>query len=111
MKAATAAPAADIQKGGAVGSWSQFFCTVEFTCAIVDKDVYNIFRQHGNLPYTELGKEIAVGKIETGKVFEQPIMVTDNRGKPHQFRRIRVLLEKATREFLQNNLALMVLRP
>jgi hypothetical protein len=27
------------------------------------------------LPYTELGKERAVGKIETGKVFEQPITV------------------------------------
>jgi len=29
------------------------------------------------LPYTELGKERAVGKIETGKVFEQPIEVID----------------------------------
>jgi IS4 transposase len=50
------------------------------------------------LPYTQLGKERAVGKIETGKVFEQSIMVTDNRGKPHQFRRIPVLLEKTTRD-------------
>ena len=74
------------------------FCIVEFTCAIDDKDAHIIFRQHGNLPYTELGKERAVGKIETGKVFEQPIMVIDNRGKAHQFRRIRVLLEKATRD-------------
>jgi IS4 transposase len=74
------------------------FCIVEFTCAIDDKDAHIIFRQHGNLPYTELGKERAAGKIETGKVFEQPIMVIDNSGKPHQFRRIRVLLKKATRD-------------
>ena len=74
------------------------FCIVEFTCGIDDKDAHIIFRQHGNLPYTELGKERAVGKIDTGKVFEQPIMVIDNRGKSHQFRRIRVLLEKATRD-------------
>jgi IS4 transposase len=74
------------------------FCIVEFTCSIDDKDAHIIFRQHGNFPYIELGKERAVGKIETGKVFEQPIMVIDNRGKAHQFRRIRVLLEKATRD-------------
>ena len=74
------------------------FCTVEFTCSIDDKDAHIVFRQHGNLPYTELGEERAAGKIETGQVFEQPIMVIDNRGKAHQFRRIRVLLKKATRD-------------
>ncbi len=74
------------------------FCVVEFTCAIDDKQAHLIFRQHGNLPYTVLGKERAVGKIETGKVFEQPIMVVDNSGQEHPFRRIRVLLEKATRD-------------
>ncbi|MCP3893162.1 MAG: IS4/IS5 family transposase, partial [Bacteroides sp.] len=64
------------------------FCTVDFTCTIDDKDAHIVFRQHANLPYTELGKERAVGKIETGKVFEQPIEVIDKRGKSHQFRRI-----------------------
>jgi IS4 transposase len=74
------------------------FCVVEFTCGIDDKDAYIIFRQHGNLPYTELGKERPAGKIDSGKVFEQPIMVIDNSGKAHQFRRIRVLLKKETRD-------------
>ncbi len=31
-------------------------------------------------------------------MFEQPIMVVDNSGQEHPFRRIRVLLEKATRD-------------
>ncbi len=74
------------------------FCTVEFTCRIKDKDAFFIFRQHGNLPYTVLGKEKIIGKIETGKVFEQPIMVIDHTGKPYRFRRIRVLLKKETRD-------------
>ena len=74
------------------------FCIVEFTCSIDDKDAHIVFRQHGNLPYTELGKERAVGKIETGKVFEQPIEVIDKCGKSHQFRRIRVLLNEKTRD-------------
>ena len=74
------------------------FCIVEFTCSIDDKDAHIVFRQHGNLPYTEIGKERAAGKIETGKVFEQPIVVIDKRGKAHQFRRIRVLLNAQTRD-------------
>ena len=85
-------------KKGQVWVADRNFCVVEFTCAIDDKDAYIVFRQHGNLPYTELGKERAAGKIETGKVFEQPIMVIDYSGKPHQFIRIRVLLKKATRD-------------
>ena len=74
------------------------FCVVEFTCGIDDKEAYLIFRQHGNFPYQELGKEKYVGKIETGKVYEQPIMVIDHYGKEHRFRRIRVVLKKATRD-------------
>jgi hypothetical protein len=74
------------------------FCIVGFTCEIDDKGACLIFRQHGNFPYTALSKEKAAGKIETGKVFEQPIMVVDNNGKEHQFRRIRVWLKKATRD-------------
>ena len=74
------------------------FCTIGFTCGIDDKDAYFVFRQHGNLPYTVLGKEKTIGKIETGKVFEQPVMVVDHSGKQHQFRRIRVLLKKETRD-------------
>ncbi len=74
------------------------FCVVEFSCAIDDKDAHIVFRQHGNLPYTVLGKERSVGKIDTGKVFEQPIMVIDKRGKAHQFRRIQVLLDDQTRD-------------
>jgi hypothetical protein len=74
------------------------FCVVEFTCGIDDKEAHLIFRQHGNFPYTELRKEKYIGKIETGKVFEQPIMVIDNYGREHRFRRIRVLLKTATRD-------------
>jgi len=74
------------------------FCVVEYICAIDDKDAHIVFRQHGNLPYTALGKERAAGKIETGKVFEQPIVVIDKHGKAHPFRRIRVLLKEKTRD-------------
>ena len=74
------------------------FSTIEFICGIDDKNAYLVFRQHGNLPYTVVGKEKTIGKIETGKVFEQPIIVIDHSGKAHRFRRIRVLLKKKTRD-------------
>ena len=74
------------------------FCTVDFTCGIADRDARFIFRLHGNFPYTLLGKEKSIGKTETGKVFEQGIMVIDNNGQQRRFRRIRVLLKKETRD-------------
>lgn len=74
------------------------FCTVGFTCGIANKNAFVVFRQHGNLPYTILGKEKYIGKVETGKVYEQPIMIIDETGKTHKFRRIRVCLKKETRD-------------
>jgi len=74
------------------------FCTTEFVCKIDDKDAFLIFRQHGNLPYTVLGKEKLIGKTKTGTVYEQPIMVLDHSGEEHKFRRIRVHLKQETRD-------------
>lgn len=74
------------------------FCTVLFTCGIDDRGGFFVIRQHGNLPYVLLGKEKYIGKIETGKVFEQDIVVIDHNGVEHRFRRIRISLKKATRD-------------
>jgi len=74
------------------------FCTVSFTCGIANRNAFVIFRQHGNLPYTVIGKEKYIGKIETGTVYEQPVMIIDGTGKEHKFRRIRACLKKETRD-------------
>jgi hypothetical protein len=74
------------------------FCTVEFTCEIDGKSAYFIIREHKKYPWQPLGKEKYIGKIETGKVYEQPIQVIDEAGKEHTFRRIRVCLKKETRD-------------
>ena len=74
------------------------FCTVLFTCGIDDRAGFFVIRQHSNLPYVFLGKEKYIGKIETGKVFEQDIVVIDHNGVEHRFRRIRISLKKATRD-------------
>lgn len=86
------------------------FCTVDFTCGIDGKDAFFAIREHGNYPWRPLGKEKYVGKTPTGKVYEQPIAVVDADGNEHEFRRIRIGLEKKTRDgdvdlFIVSNLS------
>lgn len=74
------------------------FCTLDFTCSIASKKAYFVIREHKKYPYQLLGKEKYIGKTETGKVYEQGILVTDSAGQEHTFRRIRVSLKKNTRD-------------
>ena len=53
------------------------FCTVEFTCGIAMRGAFFAIREHKNYPLQLLGKEKYIGKIETGKVYEQRISVVD----------------------------------
>ena len=73
------------------------FCVSSFLFEIDARGAYFIIRQHGNLPYTPIGKEKAAGSIDGAKVFEQDIVVTYS-GKECKFRRIRIELEKPTRD-------------
>ena len=74
------------------------FCTLDFTCSIASQKAYFAIREHKNYPFQLLGKEKYIGKTETGKVYEQGILVTDSAGQEHTFRRIRVSLKKNTRD-------------
>jgi len=73
------------------------FCTVEFTCGIDSRRAFFIIREHKNYPCKILGKQKYIGKVETGKVYEQLISVIDESSQEHTFRRIRVVLDKKTR--------------
>jgi IS4 transposase len=74
------------------------FCVVEFTCGIQKRDAWFIIREHGNYPFDLIGKDKYIGKIETGTVYEQLILVRDQAGQEHTFRRIRVKLKTETRD-------------
>ena len=73
------------------------FCVVDFTCGIANSGAGFIIREHKKYPSEPLGKEKYIGKVETGSVYEQAILVRGNDGKEHTFRRIRVKLKKKTR--------------
>ena len=74
------------------------FCTLDFSCGIASKQAYFIIREHKKYPWQPLGKEKYIGKIETGKVYEQRITVVHESGQKHTFRRIRVSLKEQTRD-------------
>ena len=74
------------------------FCTIEFTCTIASRGAYFVIREHKKYPWKALGKEKYIGKIETGKLYEQPILVRDDSGREHTFKRIRIRLKKKTRD-------------
>ncbi len=73
------------------------FCTVEFTCGIHFRKAFFVIREHKKYPVKILEKQKSIGKIETGKVYEQIISIMDESGQEHKFRRIRVCLNKKTR--------------
>lgn len=74
------------------------FCVVSFTCGIDNRQAWFIIREHGNYPFKLIGKEKYIGKIETGRVYEQCIVICDEAGKEYTFRRIRVSLKHQTRD-------------
>ena len=74
------------------------FCIISFTCGIEDRGAFFVIREHKKYPLQLLGKEKYIGKVETGKVYEQSILVVDDAGQEHTFRRIRVRLKKETRD-------------
>ena len=74
------------------------FCTLAFSCGIRDRDAFFVIREHKQYPSQLIGKDKYIGKIDTGKVYEQSISVVDPAGKERMFRRIRVRLKEKTRD-------------
>ena len=66
------------------------FRTVEFTCGIDSRGGLFVIREHKNYPSKIIGKQKYIGKVETGKVYEQLISVIDGPDREHTLRRIRV---------------------
>lgn len=72
------------------------FCTLKFLFGISDAGARFVIRQHGTLDGRALGKRVAKGRTETGKVFEQKRAV-DWQGRTLRLRRITVVLDRPTR--------------
>lgn len=74
------------------------FCTISFLFGLAKRRAKFIIRQHRKLPFTLRGRRKRIGETDTGVVYEQPMDVTDQDGNVSRFRRITVVLNKATRD-------------
>jgi hypothetical protein len=74
------------------------FCVRDFLHGINDRQAYFICRQHQGLPWEAESEERFIGRSETGAIYEQWIRVSDRDGNSQRFRRLRLVLKKATRD-------------
>ena len=74
------------------------FCVRDFLHGISTREGCFICRQHQGLPWEADGEERFVGRCDSGTLYEQWVRVRDREGGSRRFRRIRVVLNKATRD-------------
>jgi Transposase DDE domain len=74
------------------------FCTREFLCEIDGREAFFVAREHKGLPFEILSLLRAWGRTPTGEIAQQRVRVTDAKGNPHVFRRLRIKLKQATRD-------------
>ena len=74
------------------------FCARDFLHDINAREAYFICRQHQGLPFEAAGEERFIGRGESGAIYEQRVWVSESDGNGRQYRRIRIVLKKATRD-------------
>jgi hypothetical protein len=92
------------------------FCPCAFLCDIARRGAFFITRQHAGLPYEKVTSFCPAGRMETGRVAEQRVVVRDAQGTAYLFRRLRVQLDEPTRDgdrvlYLLTNLPLRKASP
>ncbi|MEZ6058838.1 MAG: transposase [Planctomycetaceae bacterium] len=75
------------------------FCTLGFLFGIARRKGRFLIRHHANMPLRFTGRRKLIGQSDTGKVFEQPAVITDpETGDTMTIRCITVRLNAATRD-------------
>jgi hypothetical protein len=74
------------------------FCTRDLLCDLDQRGAGFVIREHQRLPFEILTPLRPLGRVETGKIAEQRVRVVDGQGVAHEFRRLRLKLDHATRD-------------
>ena len=74
------------------------FCTTDFWFALATRRAFGVLRQHGNLSWQPRSKRRYVGRVDTGRVYEQRVRIRDDTGQELPLRRITVQLDTPTRD-------------
>jgi IS4 transposase len=74
------------------------FSTREFMFGVKRRKAYFLVRQHGALQGEAVGRRKCLGRIDTGTVYEQRLLLTDTDGQQMIVRRITIQLDQPTRD-------------
>jgi hypothetical protein len=75
------------------------FCTTRLLLGIAARRAFFVIRQHATTaPWKAVGKRVRRGRIDTGLVYEQDIVLTEPENEPHRARRVTVELDRSTRD-------------
>ena len=74
------------------------FCVRKFLFDTADRDAFFVVRHHKGFSYQAPEEEKYIGKVDTGRVYEQWIEVVDDDHNTRKWRSITVRLKKATRD-------------
>lgn len=89
----------DQLEAGQVWIADRSFCTSGFVRQLQACGASFVIRKHAtNVVIEPCGAEKSTGSSETGEVFEQPVEILDDVGGRFRGRRIRIVLEKKTRD-------------
>lgn len=80
------------------GTLDRNFCTIKFLFGIVAQQGDFVIPQHQCLPWHPIDDFRPVGRIDSGQVFEQTILLSDDDGQLLRVRRVKVQLEQPTRD-------------
>lgn len=74
------------------------FCTTPILFGVAARHAVSVLREHANLPWRPVGKRKSQGRIETGCVYEQKVVVQGADGAELAVRRITLVLDTPTRD-------------
>ena len=74
------------------------FCTTPILFGVKRRKAVSIIREHKSLPWHEVGLRKSRGRIDTGHVYEQKIVVEGAKGAELKARRITLVLDTPTRD-------------
>jgi Transposase DDE domain len=74
------------------------FCVARFLLGIAARGGFFIIREHAQVRCEANGQLRRCGRIETGRVWEQPVLVTDDAGNQLAVRRVTLVLDEPTRD-------------
>ncbi len=91
-------PILDLVEKGSLWVADRNFCFQRFLVGIAAQLGFFVIREHAGLNYKVASKLRKRGQSESGEIFEQTIVVEEEDGTKHRFRRIVVKLKKATED-------------